>query len=111
MATNQAFDAHKAVVLERILRAWEKCPDLSLGELIDAACIFGGRHLLNANDEDLCGEVERFALLGTGARTLEALVPEPITATRTISEQIRAMCYHRELRVNCPVCKPKPPAE
>jgi hypothetical protein len=105
MGTNRSFDAHKAVILERILRAWEKCPRLTFGELLDATCTFGGKDLNALKDVELCEEIERFALLGT--ETLNALVPEPITATRYVSEQIREMCYHRILRVDCAVCKPR----
>ena len=104
MAT-KPFDAHKAVILERILRTWEKCSRLTLGELIDASCAFSDKNLSTLNDQDFCDVLERFALLGT--ESLDALIPEPITITRHISDQIRAMCYHRILRADCATCKSK----
>lgn len=74
--TNRTFDSQKAVFLERILRAWEKNPDDTFGELLYNASDFAGREINAFNDDDLCEAVERFVLLGT--ITLE----DPITDTR-----------------------------
>jgi len=104
MAT-KPFEPHKAIILERVLRAWEKCQGSTLGELIEDAGAFSGKSLSLMNDQELCDTLERFALLGT--KNLEDIIPEPITATKRISEQIRAMCYHRLLRVDCEICRPK----
>lgn len=110
MGTMRNFDAHKAVILERILRAWEKSPDMKLGELFRAAADFSGKELDGLSDEELCVIVERFTLLGT--TQLSDIVPsspEPITATRTISSDVlRELCYHGKAKTGpnaCPTCK------
>lgn len=63
------FEAHRAVVLDRVARAWEKTPQKRLGELLAHALEHARmlpEQLEALPDDRLCELLERAALLGAG---------------------------------------------
>jgi len=62
------FDPHRAVLMGRLAKAWDKRSDLGLVELLRAATEHYGilpEHLLLIDDKRLIELVERFVLLGS----------------------------------------------
>jgi hypothetical protein len=64
----QPFDPHRIVILERLAKAWEKQPDMRLGQLLIEALAY--QHitpetLRTLDDRRLCELVEHFVLLGS----------------------------------------------
>lgn len=57
-------DTRRALTLERIAKAWDKRPDLSLGELLAGA--MDDRALALMSDTEIVEGIERFVLLDPG---------------------------------------------
>jgi len=63
------LDVSKPLFLERLLKAWEKRPDLTLGQIISGAVLLTSptdmviAHLLRIGDRELAEAVERFVLM------------------------------------------------
>lgn len=72
-ASSIRFDPAKAVLLQRLLKAWEKRPELSLGQLLAGGVMVAApdrlalAHLLRIGDTELAEAVERFVLLDAPA--------------------------------------------
>lgn len=62
MPSSHRVEIHRAVALQRIARAWDKRPDLTLGELI-AEATYGEPALRSMTDEQLLGLIEKLVLL------------------------------------------------
>jgi hypothetical protein len=69
MATLRSLDVRKPLLFERILRAWEKRPEMTLGQLLSGAVVQSApegmvlAHLLRMTDLELAEAVERFVLV------------------------------------------------
>jgi hypothetical protein len=61
MASSTRIDVYRANYLGRLARSWEKCKDLTFGEMIAAA--LDDRALGLMSDVEIAEAVERFALL------------------------------------------------
>ena len=57
------FNTNKAVFVSRLLKAWEKAPELSLFELLTKAMAAYGTPGVPMPDEELIAAVERLVLL------------------------------------------------
>ena len=68
-ASSIRFDPARAVFLERALKAWEKRPEMTFGQLVlgavMAACPdhLSQAHMLNMSDRELAEALERYVLL------------------------------------------------
>lgn len=64
--TTEKLDVRRALFLERLVRVWDKVPNLRLGELIvlsfDMTGVFDIEVLKNIDDVDLVERIERWAL-------------------------------------------------
>jgi hypothetical protein len=62
MGSLQQFDAHKAIFTSRLLKVWEKAPELSFAELLtrSSAVDLAHRH---ASDDEIIEALERWILL------------------------------------------------
>lgn len=67
--SSMTIDVRKALMLERLLKAWEKRPELGLGQLLAGALTsaapesFVLAHLLRVSDSELAEAVEKFVLM------------------------------------------------
>jgi hypothetical protein len=67
-ASQGRLDASKALFLARLLKSWEKVPDVRMGALISDALTHQGllttSHLELISDQELIEAIERYVLLG-----------------------------------------------
>jgi hypothetical protein len=69
------FDTNKAIFVSRLLKAWEKLPDLAFGEMLGKAfesSLLDPSRLRGLSNDELIMVVERLALMyddGTGPRS------------------------------------------
>lgn len=64
VASTMRNDTRRALLLERLAKAWDKRADLSFGELLVGA--MDDRALALMTDTEIAESVERFVLLGPG---------------------------------------------
>ena len=76
-STTDKYDIRRALVLERLMHAWDKNPNMRLGSLIveamDLSTPFDVLVLKVIDDLDLIERIERYTLTGAG---VPAVFPE-----------------------------------
>jgi len=65
MSVTQPNEVHRALLLGRIAKAWDKRPDLSFGEILAASIDDTALGIMT--DTEIAEAIERFVLLGPDA--------------------------------------------
>lgn len=72
MASTDKFDMRRALFLERLVKAWDKAPDMRMGQLLVEALGMQGPFdvlsLRTLEDMQLAEAIERFVLTGNPRR-------------------------------------------